>query len=68
MSDEWTKEEEVEATEIEGSTGCVGELTMDEVILDQLRQAVYERAGRMEDISNLLSRLNATDWIAWLND
>jgi hypothetical protein len=47
---------------------CAGDLTMAEVILDQLRQAVLERAGRIEHIPDLLRQLNETDWVAWLND
>ena len=46
----------------EEPAGCVDDLTMDDVILDQLRQAVYERAGRIEQIPELLRRLMATDW------
>jgi hypothetical protein len=47
---------------------CVGDLTMQEVLLDQLRQAVFERAGRIEQIPDLLRQLNETDWVTWLND
>ena len=48
--------------------GCVGDLTLNEAYLDQLRQAVFERVERADDIPLLLSRLNATDWVRWLND
>jgi len=53
---------------IDPPAGCIGDLTLDEVWLDQLRQAVYERIARMDEIPALLAQLNATDWVRWLND
>ncbi|MCL4504998.1 MAG: HNH endonuclease [Chloroflexi bacterium] len=47
---------------------CIGDLTLDEVALDKLRQAIFEQAGRAERIPALLSALTATDWVKWLSD
>jgi hypothetical protein len=46
----------------------VGNLTMDDVRLDQLRQAVFERVEHLDQIPELLRQLNATDWAVWLAD
>src|SRR5689334_6676775 len=48
--------------------GCIGDLTMEEVYLDQLRQTVLERVEHISQIPNLLRRLNETDWAAWMAD
>jgi hypothetical protein len=52
----------------EPAAGFVGDLTNDEVRLDQLRQAVLERVESLAQIPELLHRLNETDWALWLND
>jgi HNH endonuclease len=54
--------------DIEPPAGCVGDLTRDEVILDQLRQAVYAHAESIDQIPELLRQLSATDWVLWLGD
>jgi hypothetical protein len=48
--------------------GCVGDLALDDVYLDQLRQAIFERVDHAENIPELMKRLNATDWVRWMND
>ena len=45
--------------------GCVGTLTMEEVHLDQLRQALYERVEHAGQIPDLLRQLSETDWAEW---
>ena len=49
-------------------SGYVGDLTAEDVRLDQLRQAIFERVEQVADIPALLRRLNETDWAHWLND
>lgn len=48
--------------------GFVGDLTWDEVRLDQLRQALFERVDRNDDIAALIGQLATTDWVRWQND
>jgi hypothetical protein len=68
MSDDfWDGEPEEPAAPAEPD-GCVGDLTLREVYLDQLREALFERAGRIDQIPDLLRQLNETDWVAWLNN
>lgn len=52
----------------EQPSGCAGDLSMGEVALDQLRQAVFERVENLAQIPDLLRRLDETDWALWLND
>ncbi len=53
---------------VQAPADCVGDLTMDEVALGQLRRAIFAQAGRAEHIPALLAALNATDWSAWQGD
>ena len=48
--------------------GLVGDLTMEDVHLDQLRQAIFERVEHLDQIPALLRKLGATDWALWLAD
>lgn len=48
--------------------GCIGDLTLADVHLDQVRQAIFERVERIDQIPALLNRLNQTDWAGWLAD
>jgi hypothetical protein len=41
---------------------------MNEVALDQLRQALFERCAHLSDIPALVAQLAQTDWALWLND
>lgn len=47
---------------------CIGALTMDDVRLDQLRQAIFERVTSLEQIPALLKQLGDTDWVRWRGD
>jgi hypothetical protein len=64
--DEWS--EPLSPAISEQPLGCVGDLTVEEVQLDQLRQAVFERVEYLAQIPDLLRNLNATDWARWLAD
>ncbi len=71
MEDYWDGEtEELDHTDEPQAEpeGCVGDLTMQEVYLDQLREALYERAGGIDQITDLLQQLKETDWVVWLNN
>ena len=48
--------------------GFVGDLSLGEVHLDQLRQAIFERVERISQVPDLLRKLNETDWERWLSD
>ncbi len=49
-------------------SSCIGDLTMDEVRLDQLRQAIFDSVERIADIPVVLAQLTATDWSRWMSD